>query len=433
METATVARTADAAQIPELDVDFVRGQFPAFSEPSLAGWAFFESAGGSYPCRQVIRRLTDFYTRTKVQPYYPYPTSEAAVAAMDEAYERLAGYLNVGVDEVHLGPSTSQNTYVLERALRPLWNDGDEIVVSDQDHEANAGAWRRLADTGLVVKEWRVDPETGALDPGDLDALLSDRTRMVAFPHCSNVVAAINPVAEIANRAHDAGAIVAVDGVAWAPHGLPDVESLGADLYFFSLYKTWGPHLGLMTVKRELNEAMENQGHFFNVDKPRARLLPAGPDHAQIAASAGVCDYLDAVHDHHFATPADAAERGRRTASMFQARETRLLVPLLDWLKGRSDVRLVGPDDPAHRAPTVSILPLAKAPGEVHRVLTEHRLMTGLGHFYGFRPLVGMDIEPDPGVVRLSFLHYTTEEEIEQLIGGLEAALALRPSAEETP
>ena len=105
-----------------LDIDFVRRQFPAFSEPSLDGWAFFESAGGSYPCRQVIERLTDFYTRTKVQPYFPYPASEAAGAAMDAAYERLAGYLGVGADEMHFGPSTSQNTYVLERALRPLWS-----------------------------------------------------------------------------------------------------------------------------------------------------------------------------------------------------------------------------------------------------------------------------------------------------------------------
>lgn len=409
--------------MPDLDLAFVRGQFPAFSEPSLDGWAFFENAGGSYTCRQVIDRLTSFYTRTKVQPYYPYPTSEAAGAAMDEAYRRFAGYLAVGEDEVHLGPSTSQNTYVLERALRPLWHEGDEIVLSNQDHEANAGAWRRLADTGIVVREWRIDPRTGALRVSDLDRLLSDKTRLVAFPHCSNVVAAINPVAEITAKAHAVGAITAVDGVAWAPHGLPDVGALGADIYLFSLYKTWGPHLGLMAVKRELLDAAANQSHFFNAGEARKRLLPAGPDHAQIAASAGVCDYLDAVYDHHFEAPAAAAERGRRLGDLFRAHEMRLASPLLDWLKQRDDVRIVGPDDPARRAPTVSVLPLARDVRDVHRALTERRLMTGFGHFYGYRPLVGMDIEADPGVLRLSFLHYTTEGEIEQLIAGLEAAL----------
>ncbi len=407
----------------ELDLPFVRSQFPAFDEPSLQGWAFFESAGGSYTCRQVIERLTHFYTRTKVQPYFSYPASEQAGAAMDESYERFAGYLDVGVDEVHFGPSTSQNTYMLERALRPLWQDGDEIVVSNQDHEANAGAWRRLAETGIVVKEWRIDSETGYLDPGALDRLLSDRTRLVAFPHCSNVVAAINPVVEIAAKAHDAGALVVVDGVAWAPHGLPDVAALGADIYLFSLYKTWGPHLGLMVIRRDLLDRAANQSHFFNADEPRYKLLPAGPDHAQIAAAAGVVDYLDAVDDRHFEERVDAARRGHRVAELFQRHERRLLARLLDWLREREDLRIVGPADADLRAPTVSIVPLTKEPAEVHTALTERRLMTGFGHFYGVRPLAGMAIDPGRGVVRLSFLHYTTDDEVDQLIAGLDATL----------
>ncbi len=407
----------------DFDTRFVRRQFPAFSEPSLAGWAFFENAGGSYTCRQVIERLSAFYTRTKVQPYFDYPASKAAGEAMDEAYRRFAGYLGVDAEEVHLGPSTSQNTYVLERALRPLWQGGDEIVVSNQDHEANAGAWRRLADTGITVREWRVDPATGELDLGALDALLCEKTRMVAFPHCSNVVAAINPVAEIVERAHAAGAIAVVDGVAWAPHGLPDVGALGADVYLFSLYKTWGPHLGLMTVKRELLDAVAHQGHFFNAGEPHKRLLPAGPDHAQIAASAGVCDYLDAVDAHHFEEPADARRRGHRLAALFRAREIELAEPLLDWLRRRDDLRVVGPDDPARRAPTVSVVPLARDAADIHRALIDHQLMTGHGDFYGVRPLIGMGIEPDPGVLRMSFLHYTTENEIDRLIAGLAAVL----------
>ena len=413
--------------MPELDVQFVRDQFPAFSEPSLEGWGFFENAGGSFACRQVIERLTRFYTQTKVQPYYEYPASLAAGAAMDASYERMAAFLNVGTDEVHFGPSTSQNTYVLERALRGLWEEGDEIVVSNQDHEANAGAWRRLADTGIVVKEWTIDAQSGLLDPGDLDELLTERTRMVAFPHCSNVVAAINPVAEIAERAHEVDAIVVTDGVAWAPHGIPDVGGLGVDIYMFSLYKTWGPHLGLMTVKRELIRAVPNQNHFFNESYLRKRLLPAGPDHAQIGAAAGVADYLDALYEHHFEEgadpPVDSAERGRRVHDLIRGYETRLLSKLLDWLKTRDDLRIVGPDDPERRAPTVSILPRDHRADDLHRRLTEHKLMTGYGDFYGVRPLMGMGIETDPGVLRLSFLHYTTDAEIDQLIAGLQAVL----------
>ncbi len=409
--------------MPSLDLQFVRAQFPAFSEPSLQGWGFFENAGGSYTCQQVIGRLTDYYTKTKVQPYGPYPAAQAAGAAMDESYKRLAAYLNVGEDELDFGPSTSQNTYVLAQALRGMWQDGDEIIVSNQDHEANAGAWRRLAKTGIVVKEWRVDSETGRLNPADLDTLLTNKTRMIAFPHCSNVVAHVNPVAEIAAKGKAAGAIIVTDGVAFAPHGLPDVAALGVDIYMFSLYKTWGPHLGLIVVKRELSQQVSNQGHYFNEGLPHKILTPAGPDHAQIAAAAGIADYFDALYAHHFEEAVDAAERGRRLHDLFQAHEKKLLTPLLGWLRNRDDLRIVGPDDPELRAPTVSIIPLKKRISEVVAVLTEHKLMVGSGDFYAVRPLLDMNISLDPGVLRLSFLHYTSEQEIEQLIGGLTAAL----------
>lgn len=410
-------------RLPDLDVAFVRSQFPAFADPDLAGWAFFENAGGSYPARQVIDRLESFYTRIKVQPYYDYPTSRSAGAAMDLAYERLAAYLDVPVEDVHLGPSTSQNTYVLAHAMRPMWREGDEVVVTDQDHEANSGVWRRLAATGLTVREWRVDPETGLLDPTDLDGLLGPRTRLVAWPHCSNVVGHWNPVREIVERARSVGALTVVDGVAAAPHGLPDVAELGADIYLFSLYKTWGPHLGLMTVKRALLDRLANQGHYFNAGSPRKVLVPAGPDHAQIAAAAGVVDYLAAVHAHHFDDDVDPPARARRLREMFGARERRLMAPLLEWMAARDDLRLLGPATPAGRAPTIAFVPLRRDARRVFAALTEHRLMLGMGHFYAARLLDATGIPLEPGVLRLSFLHYTTEAEIEQAMDALGAAL----------
>ncbi|MDX1332032.1 MAG: aminotransferase class V-fold PLP-dependent enzyme, partial [Robiginitalea sp.] len=221
------------------DLNFIRSQFPAFEEPSLQGWAFFENAGGSYPCRQVISRLTDFYTKNKVQPYYPYPASEKAGSLMDESYRRMAEYLNVDPAEIHFGPSTTQNVYVLANAMRPMWKDGDEIIVSCQDHEANAGAWRRLGDRDIKVLEWHVDTETGVLDTEVLKGLFTDRTRMVAYPHCSNVIGDLNPVKEISTMAHQHGALSVVDGVGWAPHGLPDLKDLDVDIYMFSSYKTY--------------------------------------------------------------------------------------------------------------------------------------------------------------------------------------------------
>lgn len=263
----------------QLDIDWVRAQFPAFAEPTLrGGQAFLENAGGSYTCRQVIDRLTRYYTQRKVQPYAPYEASRLAGEEMDEARARMAAMLGVDTDEVSFGPpSTTQNTYVLAQAFRQWMKPGDAIVVTNQDHEANTGPpWRRLAEEGIEVREWQLNPETGSLDPADLDDLLDDKVRLVCFPHCSNVVGEVNDVAAITARAHVAGgAFVCVDGgVSYAPHGFVNVGEIGADIYLFSAYKTYGPHQGVMVVRRELGMALPNQAHYFNADSLYKRFTP---------------------------------------------------------------------------------------------------------------------------------------------------------------
>ena len=407
----------------KLDLQFVRSQFPAFSEPSLKGWAFFENAGGSYPCKHFIDRLTDFYIKNKVQPYYPYPASKLAGEIMDASYERMSGYLNVDASEIHFGPSTTLNVYVLANALRPIWKDGDEIIVSCQDHEANAGAWRKLSVRGIKIIEWHVDSETGLLNTKDLEGLISGRTKMVAFPHCSNVIGHINPVKEISRIAHKHGTLSIVDGVAYAPHGFPDLKDLGADIYLFSLYKTFDPHLGLLFVNKELIGKMENQSHFFKEGITKNMLTPAGPDHAQIGAVQGILDYFDAVYEHHFDDDATPSQRNRALNGLFREHERVLLERLLSFLASREDVRIVGPHTSEDRAPTVSIIPRNKTIDEVYATLTEHKLMLGKGDFYAVRPLMDMGIPRPPGVLRISFLHYTSMEEVDQLITGLRAAL----------
>ena len=158
-----------------LDIDFVRSQFPAFSEPSLQQQAFFENAGGSFTCKAVVDRLTRFYTQRKVPPYASYAASRLGGEEMDEARTRLSAAMWVDDDELSFGPSTTQNTYVLSQAFRKWLSPGDAIIVTNQDHEANSGPWRRLAEEGVHVREWRIDPETGMLDPERLSELLDER------------------------------------------------------------------------------------------------------------------------------------------------------------------------------------------------------------------------------------------------------------------
>ncbi len=407
----------------KLDLPFVRAQFPAFSEPSLEGWAFFENAGGSYPCSQFIERLTNFYMKNKVQPYYPYPASTLAGELMDASYEKVAGYLNVDPSEIHFGPSTTQNVYVLANAMRPMWEDGDEIIVSCQDHEANAGAWRRLGDRGIKIIEWHVDPDKGILSLEALEKLFSERTKMVAFPHCSNVIGHVNPVKKISQLAHTNDALCVVDGVGYAPHGFPDLKELGADIYLFSMYKTYGPHLGFMYVQKDLILQMENQSHFFKEGITRSMLTPAGPDHAQIGSAAGVIDYFDALYEHHFKEDAAPAERNKAVNSLIRDHEKALLERLLAFLRSRDDVKIVGPEATEGRLPIVSIMPTKKDIEEVYANLIKHKLMLGIGDFYAVRPLMDMDIPRKPGVLRISFVHYTSEKEIDQLVTALKATL----------
>jgi len=408
----------------QLDLDFVRAQFPAFAEPSLQGQAFFENAGGSYACKPVIDRLTRFYHQHKVQPYHPFEASRLGGEEMDEARKRLAAMMGIATDELSFGPSTTANTYVLAQAFRQHLKPGEAIVVTNQDHEANTGPWRRLADSGIEVREWQIDPVTPVTGHLPLDRLpkLLQGARLLCFPHCSNVVGEVNPVAEITAMAHEAGAVVCVDGVSYAPHGLPDVAALGADIYLFSAYKTYGPHQGIMAIRRELGMALPNQGHVFNGEVLYKRFTPAGPDHAQVAACAGLADYIDALADHHGGAGLDLRGKAALAHDLMRAQETALLQPLLDYLGGRNEVRLLGPHRAEGRAPTVAVQVEAPA-GELAARLARHGIMAGAGDFYALRALKAQGVDPGRGVLRLSFVHYTTRAEVDQLIAALDREL----------
>jgi cysteine desulfurase family protein (TIGR01976 family) len=406
------------------DLDFVRAQFPAFREPSLEGFAHFENAGGSYACGRTIERLNRYYRETRVQPYYAFTPSVIAGELMDAAKERMAAWLNIGKDELHFGPSTSQNTFVLAQALRKFLKPGDEVIVTNQDHEANVGAWSRLADDGVVVREWKIDPETADLDRKDLEALLGPRTRVVAFTHCSNVVGSINPVREFTDLVHKSGAWAFVDGVAFCPHGMPDIRELGADAYFFSLYKVYGPHLGAMFLRREVNAALPNQGHFFNDGKPGARFTPAGPDHAQIAAANGVIDYMDAVADHHGLNGHPVQARATAVRKLFRDHETELLQPLLDFLAKHPKVRLIGRVRASERAPTVAFTANGQSSADLAGRLAAAKLGVGVGNFYAYRLIQSLGIDTDDGAVRVSFVHYTSKADVHRLIQALARLLS---------
>ncbi len=411
----------------KLDLNFVRNQYPVFQNPETAQWAFFENAGGSYVPQQVIERLEHFFKYTKVQPYGLFASSAAAGEAMEEAYSCVAELLNTDPDQLTFGPSTSMNFYVLAQAIRPDLKAGDEIIVTNQDHEANIGCWRRLAEFGVVIKEWQIDPQSGELNIEDLKDLVSSRTRLVCFTLCSNIVGTMNDARAINEIVHSAGALTVADGVSFAPHRLVDINELGVDLYLFSTYKTFGTHIGVMWGKKDVLAKLESQGHYFNSDKPHYRLNPAGPLHAEIAALAGIGEYYDALYEKHYTDLGlSQHERGAKVFDLFSEHETLLANQLLNALQDLPGVRIIGQPHAAvgRRAATITFVPPQKKPSEIVERLSEKFIAVRNGHFYARRCIEALGLkDPEEGVIRVSLVHYNTEEEVERLVDGLRSLM----------
>ena len=291
----------------------------------------------------MLERIGTYMAQYQVQPGASFPASARAAEMIAESHRAMAAMINASPEEVMIGPSTTMNVFLLAQALRPDFREGDEIVVTNLDHEANVGAWRRLAAAGVRVREWRFDADSMALEPEGLAALLNERTRAVCFGHCSNITGGFTDVPALVRTIHDAGALACVDGVAYAAHRLVDVKAWDVDFYLCSTYKLYGPHLALLYGKRAHMERAAPLNHCFLDDALPLKLNPGGPNHELSAGLAGITAYLDALHAHH------EGETNRplqgRLAAVFErvaAHEEALGAPLLDFLASKRGVRLFG-------------------------------------------------------------------------------------------
>ena len=406
------------------DLDFVRAQFP---DPCW-DWAFFESAGGAFNPNCVIQRMTNYMTNSQVQPGYPFPMAQKAQKRMDMGHNLMAEMIGAEQDEVVVTASTSFSVYVLAQALRPLWSPGDEIIVTNLNHEANSGSWRRLEEFGLKIIEWPVHPDTGQLDIELLDRLLTDKTRLVAFPHVSNITGDINDVPRITQKVHDAGGMVCVDGVALAPHRHVDVKAWDVDFYLFSFYKVFGPHMGCLYGKRDRLLEAKNQYHYFvKNDDITHKMNPAGPNHESIAALVGVADYFDALALHHFPNTSNTLfQRVKSVYEMTASHEAMLAQKFVDFITSKPGVRLMGRQtgDIDQRCATFSFTAEGKSSAEIARGVETQKVAIANGDFYAHRLLDALGVKDlNDGVVRCSMAHYNTAEEVDRLIGALDHIL----------
>jgi len=405
-----------------LDVDYVKAQFPAFSDPKSSKWSFFENAGGSYVPANVIEHLNHFMTSTKVQPYAEFDTSAIAGDNMDQATKLFAEMINAKTDEIIIGGSTTMNMYVLSNAMKSLLKPGDEVIVTNQDHEANVGAWRRLAEHGAVIKEWQINTDTAELEINDLKALLSDKTKIVAVTHCSNIVGSINDLKSIAKLVHEHDAYIVGDGVSYAPHGFPDVKDLDVDFYAFSLYKTFGPHLGLLYGKKEILSKLPNQNHEFLEGDVPYTLNPGGPNHEELSCLIGVYEYFNNLYEHHFpGEEVSTREKIEAVNELIAKHEMEIANPLLDYINSRDDINLIGKNkiENKDRAPTIAFTIKNKSSKDVSSELVKNGIATRNDNFYAWRCLKALGISTDDGVVRTSMVHYNTHEDVDKLISAL--------------
>ncbi len=407
-----------------LDIEFVRSHFPGIDD-----FAFFENAGGTLVPTMVSDRVYDYMRRNQVQPGAPYPASDEAERRISRSHGRLAELIGARPAEVIVGHSTTLNAYVLANALRTVLQPGDEVIVTDIDHEANNGAWRRLEQFGIVIREWKIDPETGDLGGVQrLEPLLTDRTRLVCCTWCSNITGSINPIAKIAQAVHSVDAWLCVDAVAYAPHRALDLASVDADFCLFSLYKLYGPHLGVLYGKRSILLQLDNQNHFFFSDNELpCKLQPGGYQHETAASIEGICDYIDTIHRHHFDAPNDTrAQRYAQVFELFAEHEQRISEPLLAYLSSRDDVRVIGHAcaDRLMRVPTVSFTVHGRKSDDFPKFLGRRGIGIGAGHFYAKRCIDALGAADQGGVVRISMVHYNSADEVSLMIEQLDAALA---------
>jgi len=407
-------------QITSDDRARIRAQFPALAGDTV----YLENAGGSQVPSIVAERIRDYMLNTYVQVGAGYPLSQRATRLLAEAHDFVRLMMNGDDGEVILGPSTSALLQMLAGCYAQVLEPGSEIVVAQTGHEANVGPWKTLARLGFALRWWEMDPATFSCPLSDLEKLLSDRTALVAFPHVSNLLGDIVDVEAVTSLVHRAGARVVVDGVAYAPHRAIDVAAWNVDWYAYSTYKVYGPHMAALWGRRDAIAELPGPNHFFIADDELPyKFEVGGPSHEGCAGIRGLRDYLTFVVGME-----DPQELDRpaieRAFEVMTACELPLQAKLIDYLRGRDDVRIVGPtDDGPSRVGTISFVHDTKSSAEITAAVDRSGIGIRHGHMYAYHLCEAAGLEPEDGVVRTSLVHYNTMEEIERLIGVFDEVL----------
>ncbi len=401
-----------------IDVVAARSRFPALSRLVAGNRAIYaDGPGGTQVPESVIDAVSGYLERGGSNLGGPFVTSEETARVVAGARGAVADLFGAtSGDEIAFGQNMTSLTLALGRALARTWSEGDEVVVTRLDHDANVSSWMQAAsESGAVVRHVDFDRETGTLDPAAFDAVLSPRTRLVAVTHASNAIGTVVDVAEVAARAHDVGALVFVDAVHYAPHGPLDVDAAGSDFLAASAYKFFGPHVGALYGRSEL---------LAGLDAVRIRPAPSDPpgkwetgtqSFESLAGVTAAVEYLEGL--------GEGATRRERLVSALEATrayEAELSRRFLDGIAAMGHVRCYGIPKPAGRTPTFAVAVESMSPAAVAARLGSQGIFVWHGHYYALEVMAYLGVLDSGGLVRIGFVHYNTPDEVDRVLEALD-------------
>lgn len=407
----------------QLNLSHIRAEFPALQQDCV----FLDNAGGSQVLRRVADRVRDYLLTSSVQLGASYAQSQDAGARVLAARRSVAHLINAPMDdEVVMGGATTSLMFMLTSAIAQGIKPGDEVIVTNTDHEANIGCWMRLKAVGAIVRIWEVNEDTLNLELSDLAHMLTDKVKWVAMTHASNILGTINPVSKVAQMAHAAGAKLCVDAVAYAPHRLVDVQASGADVYVFSFYKVFGPHYAVMWIQRDFLLSLPSLNHcFIGPEVIPYKLQPGNVNYELSYGCIGISEYLEDVGARLGAT-GTIRQKMQCAFDAFEKHEDALAGRLLNFLQTKSSVRVIGKESAleAGRMPTISFVVENRMSEDIVRHVDRFGIGIRFGDFYAIRLIEKLGLQPQGGVVRVSIAHYNTTEEIDRLISHLDEIIA---------
>jgi len=408
--------TDDKVVLP--DRAAVRAWFPTLD----SDFAFLENAGGSQVPRVVADAIRDYMLSDYVQLGAGYGQSQRATNVVAEAHEFVETLMNAGgIGKVVLGNSTTALLHILANAYADIWKPGDEVIIAETNHEANAGPWAKLSKFGIEIKTWKVDPETYGCPLQALSELLTDRTKIVAFPHVSNLLGEVVDIKAITDLVHQAGAKVVADGVAFAPHRAMDVADWGVDWYVYSTYKVYGPHMAALFGRSDAFEEITGPNHFFIPKESVPYKFELGSiSHEGCAGLLALRPYLRFLANREV----DDRQTVVQAFAAMEALELPLQASLIQYLRSKPEVRIIGlADEGPQSVGTVSFVHNRLSSPEIVAAIDRQNIGIRYGHMYAVRLCEALGIDLATGVVRVSLVHYNTPEEIERLIDALDGLI----------